>query len=814
MLKHRPRSASALQYMIALICIVGAHLVSPSTHAAISLDQVGYMGYSTDFAALSGNTAYVTVGDELHALDVTNPADVALLGKCSLLDSTGATVGKIVGLELSGSALYVLRDNGSVALQVVTIDAPSTPVLRGSYSPPLSTPGFEQTTSGRSMAVEGSMVYIGVRTHGVYAVNCANPDAPVQVSSYDLSPGLNALTPEVLDIASTGTRVFIMASSPNAVFSVDFSSLASPLLLGGTTSVNAQKKIRATESNVIIYDSAVQILDATLPATLPQVSAPGLSAQSLIIEGTQAFAANLLQITTIDLTNAASPSLQGSIALSGLAFVGKSDLAAGLGKLLVARGSDLSIVDVTNLAAPLFVGSYSRHVIGEPLQAPIISNGRMYMVTDISPYTSAGRTAIWVLLPVTGSTPILLGSIELSDSNLPNEVAVSNDIIYAVTNTGLLVFDATNPQSVNQIGSQTHPGANAFGRTIAVSGTMVYTGGNDGVNIYNANNPSSIQTVGQYVGVFPNIIPVFDLKFSGGLLYCAAGTQGLQILNVGNPSIPLLVSIGNVGGSNIREVQLSGTDCYARSSNALLKVDVSDPFAPSLEGTLALPGSASLLECVTCSENFKGSFGIAGNAAYVAAGLDGLYVVNYSNAGTPVIEDSWDTRWLNFATLDGDEIFLAEDAFELPAPFEAGLRVANVPTISEEGEPEAPAGMITSRPAFPEDGARLELTAPAGSNYQWRINGVEVSDQAPRVTGTQSQTLVFDPVYEADEAVFTCVYDDGSKQVVETLPFQLTVYPALSIPASNGWSLLLGTLAMLAISLLLFRASTPRDRAD
>ena len=96
-------------------------------------------------------------------------------------------------------------------------------------------------------------------------------------------------------------------------------------------------------------------------------------------------------------------------------------------------------------------------------------------------------------------------------------------------------------------------------------------------------------------------------------------------------------------------------------------------------------------------------------------------------------------------------------------------------------------GSITASPFFPIDNERLTLTAPEGGTaYQWRKNGVDMVDDA-RITGTQSRSLVFTPVFESDESTYTCAFDDGSKQAVETPPYSLVVYPVGSVPASNGW---------------------------
>ena len=779
-----------------LLLLVTLALIPGRANAAVILDQIAYMGGSSDFVVMSNNIAFVTVGDELNVIDTTNPADPALVGSCSLLGANATTVGEVVALDLSGSSLFVLRDNGSVAFQVVDVSVPSAPALVGSYSPPASA---EMSITGRSMSVETSLVFLGISSFGVLVVDATDPSAPVLRDSYDISPAPGVTTPTVQDVSAVGSRVFIKADVPDAIFSVDFSSPGAPVLLGGSSTTNGQRKILASSDHVYLFNNSIQIFDADFPATLPLLGTATASSQSFVVSGTTAYSTNSLNFEAIDLTNPANPAVLGSLTVDGLNQVSKGDSALASGRTVLATGSELSILDVSTLATPALAGGFSAHYVGEPIQAPLFSNGRMYMVTDTSDFNGPGTTEIAAFLTMTNSPPVLLGSLELAAGNFPNDVAVSGDILYVVTDNALIAIDATVPQSMAFLGTATPPGAGEFGDAVAVSGTTVYAGGADGVNIYNALNPAAIVTVGQYVGDFPNIVSVSDVKVSGTRLYCAAGLDGVQILNVTAPAVPLLLSVGNVGGANIQEIQLAGSRCYARSSNEIITLSVTDPTVPTILGELPLPSTSSLEECPSCEESFNDTFTIVGTAGYVAGGADGLLVVDFSDVTDPQIDDSWDTTWLNFLALDSSLLYLAEDALEIDNPGEVGLRIVTPPEVIGGNTPVV--GSITASPFFPIDNERLTLTAPEGGTaYQWRKNGVDMVDDA-RITGTQSRSLVFTPVFESDESTYTCAFDDGSKQAVETPPYSLVVYPVGSVPASNGWTLTFGAAALIGLGL-------------
>lgn len=97
--------------------------------------------------------------------------------------------------------------------------------------------------------------------------------------------------------------------------------------------------------------------------------------------------------------------------------------------------------------------------------------------------------------------------------------------------------------------------------------------------------------------------------------------------------------------------------------------------------------------------------------------------------------------------------------------------------------PEFPPNIITANlpQGFIEEGARLVLTAPEGSGYVWKKDGVEVTPDGGRISGLNERDLVFDPVLESDEGVYTCEYENGA-EFFETEPYVLEVLAPGSLP--------------------------------
>ena len=122
-----------------------------------------------------------------------------------------------------------------------------------------------------------------------------------------------------------------------------------------------------------------------------------------------------------------------------------------------------------------------------------------------------------------------------------------------------------------------------------------------------------------------------------------------------------------------------------------------------------------------------------------------------------------------------------------------------------EGEPPVSTTSVTPSTVFPVELSPFELTAPAGSAYHWKKDGVYMSDAPPRITGTQSRALVFAYLVPEDAGVYTCEYNDGSKAIVETPPYVLVVLPEGSLPALSLWGMLLLAMALLTAARLIRR---------
>ena len=151
-----------------------------------------------------------------------------------------------------------------------------------------------------------------------------------------------------------------------------------------------------------------------------------------------------------------------------------------------------------------------------------------------------------------------------------------------------------------------------------------------------------------------------NVDVNNGYAYVAAGSAGLQIVNVSNPSAPVIVGAIDTPG-NANDVRVVGNIAYvADGFSGLQIIDVTNPQAPAIIGALDTPGEAN-------------DVFVASSIAYVADGVAGVQIVSVANPRAPLLVRTVDTPGTaRGIAVSGTIAVVADDS---PAP---ALRVLNV----------------------------------------------------------------------------------------------------------------------------------------
>jgi hypothetical protein len=237
-----------------------------------------------------------------------------------------------------------------------------------------------------------------------------------------------------------------------------------------------------------------------------------------------------------------------------------------------------------------------------------------------------------------------------SDLNIAN-FGGADGLIFAGVNGAALItvsnsgFSATSTINVSSFSPAplsfvTIPG---FANNVDVSGNFAYVAaGSAGLQVVDVTDRRSPRVVGS----LDTPGNANDVKAVGSRVYIADGAAGLQIINVSNPLSPTLLGSFNTPG-NANDLVVVGDKVYIADGAAGLQIiSVANPAAPALLGSLDTPGNAQGVE-------------VKGNIAIIAD-TNTVRFVDITNPASPTALGSIPTSESHDVTAEGSIAYVAD----------------------------------------------------------------------------------------------------------------------------------------------------------
>ena len=245
-----------------------------------------------------------------------------------------------------------------------------------------------------------------------------------------------------------------------------------------------------------------------------------------------------------------------------------------------------------------------------------------------------------------GSNPLDPNSFNLAQvlksiKVTPTTVALTVNTIIGVASQQLLVTGTlTDGNSINLTSRSRGTNYSSSNLSVANFGAtdgLVFAGNNGTATITVTNNGRSATAQVIVTSFSPSALSFISIPgyannvdISGNVAYVAAGSTGLQVLDVSDRRAPRIVGSLDTPG-NANDVRVVGNRAYIADGSAGLRViDVTNPASPTLLGALDTPGEANDVVVV-------------GNLAYVADGLSGLQIIDISDPVVPRLIGTLDT---------------------------------------------------------------------------------------------------------------------------------------------------------------------------
>ena len=279
----------------------------------------------------------------------------------------------------------------------------------------------------------------------------------------------------------------------------------------------------------------------------------------------------------------------------------------------VGGGGGITIVDISNPANPIAMGSCP---MGYATDAAL--SGDYAYISDGHSLSIANISD--------PANPTLVG--RWSNPNIwAGGVFVAGNYAYLVTDIGLGIFDISDPANPIQVGGLAGGGScEAF-----ISGSYAYiaafTNGFQVVNISNPTNPV-------LAGTYPAPAAVIDAYIQGNYAYLATGQTGLKIVDITDPAnMPVVGSwVSSDFFDRPNACFVSGNYAYLGTNGSLRIIDVSNPANPVAVGRHDFP-------------DYTTDVSVVGPYAYVgtyASYGHGFYIMDISNPSNPIVVGTYD----------------------------------------------------------------------------------------------------------------------------------------------------------------------------
>jgi len=263
-------------------------------------------------------------------------------------------------------------------------------------------------------------------------------------------------------------------------------------------------------------------------------------------------------------------------------------------------------------------------------------------------FIAAFAGGMWVVDITNPESPQVVETV--ATPNYARGIAVKDQFVYVATDAGLQIYDVSEPGNAQFVKALTNVG---YSSKLVISGNYLYSansfssaGNPVGLYIVNISNPANAQKVGFFAS------SAWSVAVNGQYAYLETGSNGLYILDISNPGIPVLLG----QEPTIWSLQ-SGRDIAYENGF----IFVADPHLSSLRVTdVRDPTNPTVVRWLPLSTDSLG-VRIKDNILYLASGSSGVQIMNpMSSPGASAYDYSYSDLGITLnMQIDGDVGYLA-----------------------------------------------------------------------------------------------------------------------------------------------------------
>lgn len=441
-------------------------------------------------------------------------------------------------------------------------------------------------------------------------------------------------------------------------------------------------------------------------------------------------------LTPVALADATEIGIVGHIGGASLTVDVQGDYA------YVGEGTQLTILDVSNPAAPVVAGK-------SPVFLDVVQD---VTVEGNYAYVSLGYEGIAILNITDPSAPIIVGTLAMPLYSHAGDTVVAGQYAYVYDNSEglLMIIDVANPAAPSHTGS-IYLGGDIRG--LSVAGGYAYMITPDSLIFIDVADPENPFVAHEYeLAVVWGWSEAEDMVVAGGYAYILTTTNLVRVLDITNPGSPIEGGIADIFQYSLK-ITVAGEYAYVVDYwGGLTTVDISDPANPAVTGYLTprqdLPDGGSGLVVAGDLAFFNDPYGMriadisdpnnpvqtstydtlriptgltaVDDYVYVTDGVHGLIIIDAANPAHPIRVGSYDTPgYAREIVVSGDYAYIADGSADLQ--------------IIDVADPAAPAAVGSL--SWPGETMSLDVEGnyayvTAYDSGQFYLRVIDISDPA------------------------------------------------------------------------------------